>query len=703
MAHDQSFPVLNINDEREIRIKKLENIKMAGINPYPSKTERLYTLHTALSMKEGIEVSVAGRIMTKREMGKIVFCHLQDQSDKIQIVIKQDILGNDSFSLFEKFVDAADIISVKGERFITQKGEQSILVKEWKLLTKALLPLPDKFHGLQDEEQRLRKRYLEMIMDPAVCELFRRKSKFWNSVRSFLIEEGFLEVETPVLESTAGGASASPFITHHNSLDMDVYLRISMGELWQKRLMVGGFEKTFEIGRQFRNEGMSREHLQDYTQMEFYWGYADYTMGMQLVERMIKHVAQEVWGTLKFTIGDFGEIDLGQPWEQYDYISTIKEKTGIDVLAASLEEVKGKLTELHIVFEDIESRGSLIDTLWKYCRKSIKGPGFLINVPVAVSPLAKRTAHNPELTERFQPIIAGSELGNGYSELNDPLDQAQRFKEQAQMREAGDSEAQMHDTDFVEALEHGMPPTCGFGFSERLFSFLENKPIRECVIFPLMKPEHSSESKTLTTEPAKKEKQNSHAALHISRDEAFDFVKECTKKETNINHYLESEAVMRALARRLGRDEEYWGMLGLLHDIDWEITEHDSTTHLTKAPELLKQKGFDQDFINIILSHGYGCECAGLQNKKRTQELEHALACSETVTGLIYAVALMKPDKIQNLEVSSVKKKFKDKRFAAKVNRETILECEKLGLSLDEFLELSIGAMRDIAEKVGLN
>ncbi len=479
---------LNVNDERKVRLKKLEELKTLGINPYPAKSKKEFSLVQALAKKDGEKVCVAGRLMTMREMGKLTFCHLQDDSGKMQIAFKQDDLGKENYNLFIKKIDSGDIISVEGERFTTHKGEPSILVKVWTLLTKAILPLADKFHGLQDEEIRLRKRYLEMIMNPEVKEIFVRKSKFWNSTRQFLLKEGFLEVETPALEATAGGASATPFVTHHNTLGIDVYLRISMGELWQKRLMVAGFEKTFEIGRQFRNEGMSREHLQDYTQMEFYWAYADYNMGMELVERMIKHVAFDTYGTLKFIIGNFGEIDLGQKWERYDYVSIIKEKTGLDVLKVTEKELKKKLTEVKMEYDEQEGKSSLIDALWKHCRRALKGPGFLINVPVAVSPLAKRNDGNPELTQRFQPIIGGSELGNGYSELNDPIDQAERFKEQAAMRKAGDSEAQMHDYDFVEALEHGMPPTCGFGFSERLFSFLENKPIRECVIFPLMKP-----------------------------------------------------------------------------------------------------------------------------------------------------------------------------------------------------------------------
>ncbi|MCX6799947.1 MAG: hypothetical protein NT091_02265 [Candidatus Falkowbacteria bacterium] len=312
--------------------------------------------------------------------------------------------------------------------------------------------------------------------------------KFFNSKRFFRSRNSFLEVETPVLETTTGGADARPFVTHHNALDMDVYLRISAGELWQKELMVAGFEKTFEIGRIFRNEGMSAEHLQDYTQMEFYWAYADYKKGMKLVEELYKYVAKETFGTLKFTIGEH-KVDLGKKWEAYDYSATIKKFTKIDIAKADLKEIEVKLKELKI---DYDQKGfnitRAIDNLWKYCRKQISGPGFLIGVPLEVSPLAKSLDDNPRITQRFQPIIAGSELGNGYSELNDPIDQENRFVEQEEMRAGGDEEAQMHAYEFVEALEHGMPPTCGFGMSERVFAFFMNKPVRECQIFPLMRP-----------------------------------------------------------------------------------------------------------------------------------------------------------------------------------------------------------------------
>jgi len=348
--------------------------------------------------------------------------------------------------------------------------------------------LPEKFHGLQNEEERLRKRYLDIFMNPEVMKMFERKSKFWQSMRNFLLSKGFMEVETPVLENTPGGAEAKPFTTHHNALDLDVYLRISP-ELWLKRLMVAGYPKVFEIGRIFRNEGMDAEHLQDYTQMEFYWAYADYNDGMKLVEEMYKKIAKEVFGTLKFKIKEF-DVDLGKKWETYDFVEMIKKMTGVDILKSNEKEIEKKLKELKI---DYDKKGFNItrgvDNLWKYCRKKIAGPGFLINVPVFMEPLAKRKKDNPNLVERYQVILAGSEVGKGFSELNDPIDQLERFQEQQKLRELGDEEAQMENDEFVEALKYGMPPTTGFGISERLFSFLEGKPIKECVIFPLMKPE----------------------------------------------------------------------------------------------------------------------------------------------------------------------------------------------------------------------
>ncbi len=488
-----------IEELRKTRIEKLKKLEVAGILAYPAKTNRTHSITEALEnfvklSKSKKQIVLAGRIMAMRGHGGATFLDINDgsgpastQSGKIQAIIKQDKVGEKGYQFFLDVFDIADFVEIKGTLFTTKRGEKTIEAEDYKMLSKALLPLPEKWHGLQDTEEKLRKRYLDIVFNPEVKNMIEERAMFWGSMREFLVKKGFLEVETPVFETIPGGADARPFITHHNALDMDVYLRISMGELWQKKLMVAGFEKTFEIGRQFRNEGMDSEHLQDYTQMEFYWAYADYEDGMKLVEEMYKYIAKKTFGTLKFKIRGF-DIDLGKKWEKYDYTSIIAKYTGVNIDEASLPEIEKILNKLGI---DYDKKGfnitRAIDNLWKHCRKNISGPGFLINVPAVIEPLAKRMEKNPKLVQRFQVILAGSEMGKGYSELNDPIDQAERFTEQQKLRDAGDQEAQMYDKNFVEALEHGMPPTCGFGVSERLFSFLMDKPARDCQIFPLMR------------------------------------------------------------------------------------------------------------------------------------------------------------------------------------------------------------------------
>jgi len=486
---DKTISGLN---ERDDRLKKLAALQEAGIDPYPARVERDFMIEKVLSDFAELEKSekifwLAGRLRSIREHGNLTFANLEDASGQIQLALSKKELG-DKYKTFIKLIDSGDFVSVSGFCFLTHKGEKSIMVKDWRVAVKALRPIPDAWFGLKDEEERYRRRYLDILLNPEVREMVLKKAKFWNATREFLNTRGFIEVETPVLETMAGGADARPFKTHHNALDIDVYLRISMGELWQKKLMVAGLEKTFEIGRQFRNEGMDAEHLQDYTQLEFYWAYADYEKGMELTEELFKHIAKETFDTLKFKIRGF-EVDLGKKWERYDYRKTVKKITGVDILKADEAEIVAKLDELGVKYD---KKGfnitRAIDNLWKYCRKQIAGPGFLVGTPITVSPLAKRDEKNPALAQRFQVIFAGSELGNGYSELNNPLDQEERFKEQQELRAAGDEEAQEHDHDFVEALEYGMPPTCGFGFSERLFGFLMDKSARECQIFPLMRP-----------------------------------------------------------------------------------------------------------------------------------------------------------------------------------------------------------------------
>lgn len=474
-----------LDNLRESRLKKLAEIKKSGVNPYSTKYERKQTCHEA-GEKLGEKAKIAGRLISWREHGGSTFADLQDVSGKIQIFFKKDVLGDEKYQ-FLSLLDVGDFLGVEGEVFKSQAGETTIRVEDFTLLTKSLRPLPEKWHGLVDIETRLRKRYLDLLSNPEVRQMFVKKTRFWQAVRQYLTDHGFLEVETPVLEVVPGGADARPFITHHHALDTDFYLRISL-ELHLKRLLVGGFEKIFETGRVFRNEGIDAEHLQDYTLLEFYWAYADYEDLMDFLEDFYKKVVKETTGGLK-TVREGNEINWGGKWEKLDYTTLFKKETSIDLTKTTKEELFAKAQELKLAPEKNLGKSRLIDLIYKKTvRPKIIQPSFLINLPVEISPLAKRIPGKEALTQRILVMAGGTELGNGFSELNDPQDQAERFKEQQKLRQAGDEEAQMYDKDFVEALEYGMPPAAGFGMSERVFSFLMDKPIRETVFFPLMRP-----------------------------------------------------------------------------------------------------------------------------------------------------------------------------------------------------------------------
>jgi lysyl-tRNA synthetase class 2 len=474
------------------RLKKLARLKEAGINPYPASVKRSHKIGEALKKfsslsKSRRRVSLAGRIMGLRDQGGVVFLDLRDESAQIQVVLKRDHLKD--FELFKETLDRGDFISASGALFVTKRGEKSLEAKEVTVLVKSLRPIPSEWYGLEETEIRLRRRYLDLLLNPEVKEMFRKKAVFWNAVRTFLKREGFMEVELPVLEAIPGGAEAEPFQTHMNALDADFYLRISL-ELPLKKLLVGGYENVFEIGRVFRNEGIDREHLQDYTQMEFYWAYHDYNDLMVFTEKMLKYVIRETVGGLTTTFGG-KRIDWGKPWPKIDYREAFHKENGLDPLRASREELYKLAVHLEAMPEKNASRGRLIDLIYKKSvRPTLIQPCFLIHHPKVVSPLAKSCPDNPEITERMQILACGTELGNGWSELNDPLDQRERFEEQAKRRREGDKEAMMLDEEFLTALEYGMPPTAGFGMSERFFAVLMDKPVRETVFFPLMRPKH---------------------------------------------------------------------------------------------------------------------------------------------------------------------------------------------------------------------
>lgn len=484
----------SIDEIREARLKKLNLLKEKGINPFPAESMREISLADTVSNFEDLEKNktekwLSGRIMSIRGQGAIIFITLYDGTASFQGVLKKDVLGEEKHNLFNDTVDIGDFVEIQGSFFVTKRGEKTCEAKDWRMLTKTLLPLPEKWHGLTDIEERFRKRYLDILMDTEIRDILVKKMKFWEVTRNFMKENGFLEIETPTLEVTTGGAEATPFKTYNEDFKLPLYLRISIGELWQKRLMSAGFPKTFEIGRAYRNEGSDANHLQEFVNMEFYWAYANYEDGMELVEKLYKKIANDVFGKTDFETRGH-KFDLGGKWERVDYVEIVKKETGIDLLNTTYDEVKKKLDSLEVEY-DGATMERLVDTLWKYCRKKISGPVFLTGHPKLVSPLSKSKVENPELTQRFQVIIAGAEVGNGFSELNDPIDQAQRFEVQQELLNQGDKEAMMPDYEFVEMLEYGMPPTCGFGFGEMFFAFLADKPIRETQFFPLMRPKNN--------------------------------------------------------------------------------------------------------------------------------------------------------------------------------------------------------------------
>ncbi|HET9174208.1 MAG TPA: lysine--tRNA ligase [Candidatus Saccharimonadales bacterium] len=493
-----------LKDFRNERLRKLDELKALGFNPYPAKADRTHHIGEIIAQfdeLQGQRVHVVGRIVNIRRFGKISFVVIKDMSGQVQLFLHADhveaTLPENSRVGYEHIplLDIGDFIEAHGEVIKTQTGEISVDTTEIRLLTKTLRPLPSKQEGFTNKEERLRRRYIDMNVNDEVRERFVRRSRFWQATRDFLNQHGFVEINIPVLEHTTGGADATPFVTHMDALGQDFYLRISH-ELPLKRLLGGGFEKVYDIGPRFRNENYSDEHLPEHVAMEWYWAYADWRDGMKFMTDMYRYVAQQTFGTLQFKIGAF-EIDLSKEWEEWDYADTIKKHYDIDVYSCSLDEVKAALAHHKLEVAQTENKARGIDKLWKNIRKDVAGPVWLVNTPLFISPLSKANPHFPQAVERFQPVIAGSELGNGFSELNDPIEQLQRFVDQQNMRDAGDTEAMMLDIDYVEMLEYGMPPACGWGYSERVFWVLEGVTAREGVPFPQLRHEVDAVTKSI--------------------------------------------------------------------------------------------------------------------------------------------------------------------------------------------------------------
>ena len=494
MENQNQEQELDLNQLLQIRRDKLSKLKQEGKDPFEiTKFNRTHTSGQVVENYgelEGKDVTVAGRIMAKRIMGKASFCHIQDGDGRIQSYVSINELGEESYKQFKEY-DIGDIIGITGFVFKTRTEEISIHAKEVTLLSKSLRPLPEKYHGLKDTDLRYRQRYVDLIVNPEVKDTFMKRIQILQEIKNILNEKGYLEVETPILNTIPGGASARPFITHHNSLDIDMYLRIA-NELYLKRLIVGGFDKVYEMGRMFRNEGMDYKHNPEFTNIELYSAYEDYNDMMDITEEIISKVALKVLGTTKITYQGT-EIDLTPSWKRISMIDSIKEVTGVDFNTIETdEEAKKAAEELHVELDELKlTRGEIINQIFEAkVEETLIQPTFIYDYPVEVSPLTKRKPSDPRLTERFEVFIGTREYGNAYSELNDPIDQYERFKKQVEAREAGDEEANMMDDDFINALEYGMPPTGGLGIGvDRLVMLLtDSASIRDVLLFPTMKP-----------------------------------------------------------------------------------------------------------------------------------------------------------------------------------------------------------------------
>ena len=489
----QEMTQQELSEQIKIRREKLAQLQAEGKDPF--EITKCEVTHHSDEIKdnfdelEGKDVAIAGRLMSKRIMGKASFCNIQDRNGNIQSYVSRNDIGDEAYAAFKKF-DIGDLISIKGFVFKTKTGEVSVHAKEVTLLSKSLQVLPEKFHGLKDQELRYRQRYLDLIVNPEVRDTFIKRSRIITEIRKFLDGKGFLEVETPVLQTIPGGASARPFITHHNTLDIDMYCRIAL-ELPLKRLIVGGFERVYEIGRVFRNEGISVRHNPEFTLMELYQAYTDYNGMMDITEEMFRTVAQNVLGTTKVVYGGH-ELDLGKPFARKTMVDAVKEFSGVDFdQVADTAEAKRIADEHHVEYEERHVKGDILNLFFEeFVEKNLIQPTFIIDYPVEISPLTKRKPDKPEFTERFELFIVGREYGNAYSELNDPIDQRHRFEYQEYLREAGDDEANMIDEDFLTALEYGMPPTGGLGVGIDRFVMLltESVSIRDVILFPTMKP-----------------------------------------------------------------------------------------------------------------------------------------------------------------------------------------------------------------------
>ena len=710
----------SLDEIRKVRLEKLGKIKSLGIKPYPPTFEKRNSVGECLQLLNK-PVRTAGRMMSFRGHGKATFADLQDETGRIQLLFRFDELGKDKYDFLE-LLDIGDFLGVAGTVITTQAGETTISVENYELLSKSLRPLPSQWYGFKDVEERFRKRYLDLILNKEVKQTIDLRWNLERKIREFLWSKKFWEVETPVLQNLYGGTNAKPFTTYLNALDQDMYLRVAP-ELYLKRLVIAGYERVFEIARNFRNEGMDHSHQPEFTMLEWYISYADYFVVMDLVEELMKFLSQELLGKQELMVGN-KTIQIGQAWPRKSMKDLVKEHLTIDWDTISDQEVKKLLERHQIKVSGVWTKNKALFSLFDHLvTPKLIEPTWVIDYPREVSPLSKEHRDDPEnFVERFEGYIDGEEIFDGWSEITSGLEQRTRFENEQKNMKAGDEETQPLDEDFIEALEYGMPPLggIGFGIDRLVMLFTNTNSIREVIAFPLLRPENTKQGHPELDsgshiDSAKMPKQVRHddtassPKLKITRQQALELLHSKMQNQNLRRHCYCVEAVMRALAEYFSLreqskskiDTDKWGILGLLHDGDYEVTKDDWSKHTVLMINWLKEMGEnDPELIRAFESHNFSN--TGF-NPPETL-MEWSLFCCDELTGFIVAVALVRPDKkLASVDVDSILKKFPAKEFAKAVKREDIQMCEeKLGIPLREFVQISLNAMKGIHEEIGL-
>ena len=693
MAEQETRQAPATNDERAQRRLRRKALIDAGINPYPIKSTVDIRVPELVERYADLEVgadtedvyAIAGRVRAIRNQGKAAFIVLQDLDAQIQLFCRKNMLPEDDWALLGQ-LDVGDFVGATGAVLRTRRGELSVAPTHLELLTKSCRPLPEKFHGLSDKETRYRQRYVDMVMNPDVRETMIQRSRLVSAIRAHMAEQGYLEVETPILQETLGGANARPFITHFNALNQECYMRIAT-ELHLKRCIVGGLDRVFELGRVFRNEGMDQTHNPEFTSMEAYCAYSDLDGMKQLTEGLFQACAKAA-GKGEKIIYQGQEIDLTTPWRSASMTDLVSEVVGETVTMDTPIETLRQICERNgLEWDEAWGAGGLVFALYdELVECTIVNPTFVCDYPVEVSPLSKRLDSDPRLTDRFELVIAGHEYANAFSELNDPVDQEGRFEAQVAAKERGDEEAMEFDHDYVRALEYGMPPTggIGYGIDRMIMLFTDEPSIRDVLLFPHMKPEAN-----LKRPP----KADAGLKSGLTREQALDLLKQYNEDEFHITHGLTLEGLMRYYAEKYDpKNVEFWGQVGLLHDLDWEKFQ-DAELHTVKAGEILAEAGATPELIRSIQTHNSD---NNEELPKPELRMEKILYAVDELSGLIQAAILMRPSKsVMDFEVKSLKKKFKDKRFAAGCSRDVIRAgAEKLEMELDDLFASVIEAMK---------